>query len=90
MLIGCTKSPKSDWTSAELGKPAFKLGLSGIVRQAAQMKDLAALRQKRSNVGAGIHGFGENVRVFLWWLAFANETSENAGEGDRFLHSPSR
>lgn len=52
----------------------------------AHVEHLAALGEEGADISAGVHWLGEDVRVFLWRLALANETSQDAGKGNGLLH----
>lgn len=86
VLIRRTQSPESDGPTAELSEPTFELGLRCVVRQATHVKDFAAFLQKSTNVSVGIHGTGEDIGVFRGRLRFADETLEDSGECNGFLH----
>ena len=72
VLIRRAQRPECNGSTAELSEPTLKLGLCGIVGQAAHVEDLASLGKKGTHVGAGVHGLGEYVGVLLWGLAFAD------------------
>lgn len=86
VLIGGAQGPKCNGATAKLSEPALELRLGGIVGQAGHVQDLATLREKGAHVGAGIHGPGEDVRVFVRGLGLANQAAEDAGQRDGLLH----
>jgi hypothetical protein len=57
------QSPESDRAASVLSEPAFKLTLSGVVRETAEVKDLGTLTEEGANVAAGVEGTRENVGV---------------------------
>lgn len=56
------------------------------MRKAAHVKDLATLRQESTNVCAGVHGTGENIRVLVGRLRLADQTAKDSCKGDGLLH----
>jgi hypothetical protein len=54
----------------------------------AHVKNLAALWQEGANVGAGVHGLGQNVRVVLRRLWLPDKSTKYASERNSLLHSP--
>lgn len=50
------------------------------------MKDLAALGEESTNVSTSIHGASKNVGMLMRRLRLADESFENASQGDGFLH----
>lgn len=56
------------------------------MRKAAHVKDLATLRQESTNVGAGVHGTGENIRVLVGRLRLADQTAKDSCKSDGLLH----
>lgn len=86
VLIWSAESPESDWATTELGEPALKLRLGGVVWKTSHVKDLAALRQEGSDIGTGIHWSGEDIWVLVCWLRLGNQAAENPGKSDCLLH----
>ena len=54
--------------------------------QTTEVQDLAAFRQKGAHFSPGIHGPGQDLGVLMRGLRFADQTTENAGQGDGLLH----
>jgi hypothetical protein len=54
------------------------------------MENLAALRQKGTNIRSGIHGPSQDLRVLVRRLRLANQAAENASQSDGLLHCPAR
>ena len=88
MLLRGTQSPESDGASAKLREPALQLGLRSIVREPRHMQHLAPFREEGPNIGSSVHRAGQNVRVLVGGLRLPNQPTEDAGESDRLLHSP--
>ena len=87
VLVRCAQGPEGDRATTKLREPALQFRLGGVVRQAAHVEDLAALREERANICAGIHWLGENVGVLGGRLRLADEATENACECNRLFHS---
>lgn len=90
VLLWGAQGPEGDGPSAKLGEPALELGLSGVVRQSRHVQNLTPLRQEGTDIGTGIHGPRQNVRVLVRGLRLVDKTAEDAGERHSFLHSPTR
>lgn len=86
VLLGSPKSPESNGTATKLGEPALKLGLSSIMGQTRHVQNLAPLRKERSDICPGIHWPSQDIRVILRGLRLADQTTQNAGQGDGLLH----
>ena len=65
MLIWSTKGPEGDRPSSKLGKPAFELGLGGVVGQAVHVEDFATFFQKGIDISSGIHGASQDVGMLV-------------------------
>jgi hypothetical protein len=50
------------------------------------VKDLATFGEESTNVSASIHGARENLGMLMRRLRLADESFENASQGDGFLH----
>lgn len=87
VLVRGSQSPESDGTSTKLGEPALQFRLSGVVRQTAQVKDLATLSKEGPDIGVSIHGASENLGVLVRWLGLADQAPQHTGQGDGLLHS---
>lgn len=90
VLVGCSQGPESNRATAELGEPALKLRLRSIVRKTAHVKNLATLRQERTNIGSGVHGASQDLGMLVSWLRFTDQTLENASKCDSLFHRPAR
>lgn len=90
MLLWRTEGPERNRTATELGKPALELRLGSVVRQTRHVQNLAALRKESADVGAGIHGPSEHIRMLMRRLRLPDQTTEHAGESYSFLHSTAR
>ena len=90
VLLGRAQSPKGDGATSKLGEPALELGLGGVVGETRHVQNLAALRKESPDVGSGIHGAGEHIRVLVRRLGLANQTAENASQSDSLLHGTAR
>lgn len=88
MLIRCTQRPEGNRATTELGEPALKLRLCGVMGQSAHMQNLTPLREESPHVSACVHWFGEHVWVVLGWLGLADESSKHACKCDSLFHSP--
>jgi hypothetical protein len=86
VLVWRTECPERNWSSAKLSEPALQFRLSGVVRQASHVKNLAALRQECPNVCPGIHWSGKNIRMLVSWLRLADKTTEDSCKGDGLFH----
>lgn len=89
MLLGSAQGPESDGTPAELGEPALQFGLGSIMGKTRHMEDFAPLREESANVGAGVHGTSQDVRVVLGGLGLADEPTKDTSQRYRLLHSTS-
>ena len=78
MLVWSAESPESNWSATVLGKPALKLRLSGVVGEAIHVENFASFRKESTYVCSGIHRAGQNVRMILRRLGFADESTKNA------------
>lgn len=83
------QSPEGDRAASVLSEPAFELALGGVVRQAAQMKDLGTLSKEGANVAASIKGTRENVRVAagvcLRWARLLAERTKATSQSESLL-----
>jgi hypothetical protein len=78
VLLGSAQRPKGNGSAAKLGEPALQLRLGGVMGKTRHVKHLAALRQEGTNIGASVHGAGENIRVLVGRLRLADESFEHA------------
>lgn len=90
MLVRSTQRPKSNWAPAKLCEPTLQLRLGSIVRKTCHVKDLAALRQERTNISARIHWACQDVGVIRNRLGLPDQTSQDAGQCNCFLHRTTR
>lgn len=90
VLLRGSKCPERNRATTKLGEPAFQLGLSSIMRQTRHMQDLAPLRKERPDICPGVHRSGQNIGVVVRRLGLANQTAENAGQGNSFFHGTAR
>lgn len=58
--------------------------------QAAQVEDLAALRQEGANIRSCVHGASQDFGMLMRGLRLADQTSEDSGQRDGFFHGPPR
>jgi hypothetical protein len=83
------QSPEGDRAAAVLGKPAFQLTLSGVVRETAKVKDLGTLAEEGANVAAGVEGTSKDVGVTagvrLRWARLRVERTEAASQSESLL-----
>jgi hypothetical protein len=54
------------------------------------MQDLAALGQEGSNVCAGVHRAGKNIRMLVRGLRLVNQSTQNASKSHSFFHGSTR
>lgn len=90
VLVGGAEGPESDGPTTELSEPTLELGLGGVMRKSAHVKDLATLRQESTHVCAGIHGAGEDIGVLVGRLRLADQTAKDSCKGDGLLHGATR
>lgn len=90
VLIRSLQSPESYRSTAKLSEPAFELGLSGVVRQAAHMQNLASFTEESAHIGASIEWSSQNIWVVLSRLRFPDETSQHSRQRHCLFHGPSR
>ena len=90
MLLRGAEGPKGNRATAKLGKPALQLRLRSVMRQTRHVQNLASLGKEGANIGACIHGTGQNVGVLLRGLRLANEASKDSRESNSLFHCSSR
>lgn len=90
VLVGGAEGPEGDGSTTELSEPTLELGLSGVMRKAAHVKDLATLRQESTHICAGVHGAGEDIGVLVGGLRLADQTAKDSCKSDSLLHGTTR
>lgn len=86
VLVRSPKSPEGNWPATELSEPALQFRLSGVVGQAAEVKDLAPLGKEGPDISVGIHRASEDFWVLMGRLRLADQTPKNASESNGLLH----
>lgn len=86
VLIRSAEGPECNWPAAKLCEPRLQLRLGGVVWKTAHVQNLAALGQECPHVSTGVHWAGKHIRVLVWWLRLANESTKNPGKGNSLLH----
>lgn len=88
------KGPECDRATTVLGEPALELALSGVVRKAAEVKNLGALAEESADIATCVERAGENVaiasRVGLRLARLLAQRSEAAGQSEGLLESAAR
>lgn len=90
VLIRRAQGPEGNRATSKLGEPALQLRLCGVVRQAAQVQDLAALSQESAHISVRIHRAGQDLGVLVGRLRLADQAAEHASERDGLLHGTAR
>lgn len=90
VLLGCLQGPEGNGTATKLRKPRFQLRLGRIMGQTGHVENLAALRKKGPDIGAGIHWLAQHIGMFLGGLRLANQAAQDTSKGDSFFNCASR
>lgn len=86
VLVRSPEGPEGDWPATKLREPALQFRLSGVVREAAHVQDLAALSEESPNIGTSVHWASEHIRVLVSRLRLADETTEDSSKRNGLFH----